>query len=178
MQKSRPETKGRREGARQEAGRLVSARRPASAQRDAAVLAWLRLMRVYQRVNAASAGGLRSFGLSVGQFDVLAHLGSRRRTVQQDLARSLLVTKGNVSQLLERMEASGWVGRCQEGRTKFLDLTPTGMRLYRRAVAWQEALVCRAFGTLSPREQETLAAMLRRVDRGMERPPPRERKGL
>ena len=137
--------------------------------RDPAVLSWLRLMRVYQRINAESARGLRSFGLSVGQFDVIAHLGSRRRTTQQDLARSLLVTKGNVSQLLERMEATGWVVRCQEGRAKYLDLTPAGRQVYRRAVPFQEALVARVFALLTASDRETLADVLRKLDREIER---------
>jgi MarR family transcriptional regulator, 2-MHQ and catechol-resistance regulon repressor len=135
--------------------------------RDAAVLSWLRLMRVYQRISAASAQGLRSFGLSVGQFDVLAHLGSRRRTTQQELARSLLVTKGNVSQVVERMEAAGWVARCQEGRTKFLDLTTAGKRLYRKAVPWQEALIGRTFDALTRGEQSALARLLKRLEKNI-----------
>lgn len=139
----------------------------ARTRRDTAVLSWLRLMRVYQRINAESARGLRAWGLSVGQFDVIAHLGSRRRTTQQDLARSLLVTKGNVSQLLERMEAAGWVARCQEGRAKFLDLTSSGRRLYGRAVPFQEALVHRMFAPLAARERETLSGLLRKLDRGL-----------
>ena len=121
-------------------------------RKSPAVLSWLRLMRVYQRINAESARGLRAFGLSVGQFDVIAHLGSRRRTTQGDLAGSLLVTKGNVSQLLERMEAAGWVARFQEGRCKYLDLTPSGRQVYRRAVPFQEALVTRMFAALNARE--------------------------
>ena len=137
----------------------------AAGHRDPAVLSWLRLMRVYQRINAESARGLRSFGLSVGQFDVIAHLGSRSRTTQRELARSLLVTKGNVSQLLERMEAAGWVARCQEGRSKYLDLTTEGHRIYRRAVPFQEALVSRMFSALTRREQQTLAGVLRKLDR-------------
>lgn len=135
--------------------------------RTPAVLSWMRLMRVYQRISAASARGLRSFGLSLGQFDVLAHLGSRRRTTQQDLARSLLVTKGNVSQVVERMEAAGWVARCQEGRTKFLDLTPAGRRLFRKAVPWQEALVGRTFAALTLGEQDALAALLKRLEKNI-----------
>ena len=156
-----------RDTARGEAPGTDGERHAGPGARTPAVLSWLRLMRVYQRINAASAQGLRSFGLSVGQFDVLAHLGSRRRTTQQDLARSLLVTKGNVSQVVERMEAAGWVARCQEGRTKFLDLTPAGKRLYRRAVPWQEAMVGRSFAALTPREQEALADMMRRLERGI-----------
>ena len=40
-----------------------------------AVLAWMRLARVYQKVDRASAAHLRRWGLSVAQFDVLARVG-------------------------------------------------------------------------------------------------------
>ena len=68
------------------------------------LLSWLRLMRVYQKVDRASAEHLRGWGLSVAQFDVLARVGSRAGIKQQEVADSLLVTKGNVCQLLDRME--------------------------------------------------------------------------
>src|SRR6185312_3683449 len=88
----------------------------ASALRTPAVLAWLRLARVYQKIDRASAEQLRRWGLSVAQFDVLAHIGAREGLSQQQLADSLLVTKGNVTQLLHRLEHDGLVRRCQEGR--------------------------------------------------------------
>jgi DNA-binding MarR family transcriptional regulator len=133
------------------------------------VLAWLRLMRIHQRVNNASARRLRPLGLSLGQFDVLAHLGNRPPTAQQSLARSLLVTKGNISQLLERLEDARWVRRCIEGRTKRLTLTRSGMRLRTRAVPVQEELVQECFACLSRQELATLTRLLGKLDRGMKR---------
>src|SRR5437764_3859966 len=84
--------------------------------REPAVMAWLRLARVFQKVDRASADHLRCWGLSVAQFDVLAHVGATEGQTQQELADSLLVTKGNVCQLVGRMEADGLIRRCQEGR--------------------------------------------------------------
>jgi len=40
------------------------------------VLGWLRLMRVYQKVDRASAEHLKKWGLSVAQFDALAQVGA------------------------------------------------------------------------------------------------------
>jgi DNA-binding MarR family transcriptional regulator len=77
------------------------------------------------------------------------------------------VTKGNISQHLERMEAAGWVARRQVGRTKYLDLTPAGRRLYRKAVPDQEARIDRLFAVLPEHDRGTLADLLRRLDRGI-----------
>ena len=140
-----------------------------AASRNTAVLSWLRLMRIHQRLNTASARLLKGLALSLGQFDVLARLGSRPATTQQGLARALLVTEGNISQLLERMENKGWVNRCVEGRTKHLTLTRSGMRLRARAVPLQERLVQERFACLSDHERATLAHLLRKLDHDMRR---------
>src|SRR3712207_979909 len=86
-------------------------------------LAWLRLARVFQKVERASGEHLRRWDLSVAQFDVLAHVGVFEGVVQHDLAESLLVTEGNVCQLLDRMEGRGLILRRKEGRANKLFLT-------------------------------------------------------
>src|SRR5436305_9480937 len=80
------------------------------------VLAWLRLTRVYHKVSRRSEEQMRCHGLSMAQFDVLAHVGAAPGITQQELANSLLVTKGNVCQLLDRMQRSDLIERRQEGR--------------------------------------------------------------
>lgn len=74
-----------------------------SGLRKPSVITWLRLARVYQRVDRASAEHLSAYGLSVGQFDVLAQVGAREGITQNELAEKLLVTKSNVCQILRRM---------------------------------------------------------------------------
>jgi len=129
------------------------------------VRAWLRLARIYQKVDRASAVHLRGWGLSVAQFDVLARVGSRPGMTQQELAESLLVTKGNVCQLLDRMEADGLIERRRQGRAKRLHLTPRGQALFAEVVPAQERMVERLFGVLDPNAQRELLALLRDLDR-------------
>ena len=128
------------------------------------LLAWLRLMRVYQKVDRASAEHLRGWGLSVAQFDVLARVGSQAGIKQQEVADSLLVTKGNVCQLLDRMEDRGLIVRRREGRANHLFLTEAGRRLYDEAVPAQEAMVSERFSALSDEEQAQLHELLRKLD--------------
>lgn len=134
---------------------------------DPAVLAWLRLARVFQKVQQASAESLRADGLSVGQFDVLAQVGASEGMSQQEVAESLLVTKSNVCQLLDRMEDAGLVERRQQGRTKRLFLTPAGRRLFARVVPAQEARIAELFSALSTEEELQLLGTLRRLDRAL-----------
>ncbi len=128
-------------------------------------LAWLRLARVFQKLERASGEHLRRWDLSVAQFDVLAHVGASEGVVQHDLAESLLVTEGNVCQLLDRMERRGLILRCREGRTNRLFLTDAGRRLFDEVVPAHEAMISERFSALSAREQEQLHELLRKLDR-------------
>jgi DNA-binding MarR family transcriptional regulator len=131
---------------------------------EPAVLTWLRLARVFQKIDRASLAHLRSWKLNVAQFDVLAQVGSTLGITQQELADRLLVTKGNISQLIDRMEQHGLLTRQQEGRTNILSLTPAGQQLYQKVVPAQEALITFLFSTLSKQELEQLRAVLRKLD--------------
>jgi DNA-binding MarR family transcriptional regulator len=117
-------------------------------------------------VDRATVELMRTWDLSVAQFDVLNKLGTHEGITQQELADRLLVTKGNISQLIVRMERRGLIRRCQEGRAMRLSLTDEGRRLREAAVPAQEALVARHFAALSPEETRALHTLLRRVDRG------------
>jgi DNA-binding MarR family transcriptional regulator len=137
--------------------------------RHPGVLAWLRLARVYQKVDGASARHFQERGgLSTAQFDVLAQIGAAEGITQQELASVLLVTKGNISQLIGRMERQGLVRRCQEGRSNTLFLTDGGRQLFDAVVPAQEALVAELFAPLSPDEQSQLLALLRKLDHALD----------
>lgn len=134
-----------------------------------AVPAWLRLARVYQQVDARSAIAFRDEGLSTAQFDVLAQIGASPGRTQQSLAEGLLVTKGNISQLLSRMESAGWIRRERVGRANGLFLTESGVALFERVVPQQEARISAWFSALSRAEQRTLVQILRTLDRSLRR---------
>jgi|SRR5579884_1560015 len=135
--------------------------------RQPCLLAWLRLARVFHHIDRASADQMRQFGLTIAQFDVLAHVGAAEGITQQELADSLLVTKGNVCQLLDRMESNDLIVRRQCGRANFLSLTQKGRDLYQKIVPAHEELVARQFDSLSLDEQRQLWQLVRRLDRNL-----------
>ena len=68
-------------------------------------------------------------GLSVPQCDVLTTLTEEEGISQQDLAKRLYVTKGNISGLLDRLVAAGLVERrsiAADKRQYAIYLTPAG----------------------------------------------------
>jgi DNA-binding MarR family transcriptional regulator len=132
-----------------------------------AVLAWLRLARVFQKVDRSSVAHLRCRGLSLAQFDVIAHVGAAEGMSQQELADALLVTKGNVCQLLDRLEDSGLILRRPDGRTNHIFLTETGRRIFDEAVPAHEELIAQLFRHLAPEEQRELLRLLRKLERSL-----------
>lgn len=132
------------------------------------VLAWLRLARVFEKTERAGQAQLGGWGLNMGQFDVLAHVGASEGISQGELARSLLVTKGNVTQLISKLEGRGLVLRRSEGRAKRLYLTDSGRELYEKVVPAHEDFIDARFGVLSEEERATLHELLRKLDRGLD----------
>src|SRR5215813_6806101 len=108
-----------------------------------AVVSWLRLARVFHKGERTLLGQLRCYGLSLAQFDVLAHLGAAEGLTQQELANKLLVTKGNVTQLLDRLCASGLLVRRQDGRANRLYLTLKGRQLFTEVIPAHEQEITR-----------------------------------
>lgn len=149
-------------------GGTVFMMRGARGLRGSGVLSWLRLARVFGKTEREGEAQLRRWGLNMGQFDVLAHIGAAEGMSQGDLARSLLVTKGNVTQLLAKMEMRGLIERRPEGRTKRLFLTGEGRELYDKAVPAHEEFIAGRFAALSEEERVALHELLRKLDRGMD----------
>jgi DNA-binding MarR family transcriptional regulator len=137
--------------------------------RTPGLLAWMRLARVFQKVDRAASESLRCRQLSPAQVDVLAKVGSSEGISQQELANALLVTKGNVCQLLDKMEASGLLERRPDGRVNRLFLTEQGRRVHDEIVPRHDAMLAGYFNTLSADDQHQLLRLLRHIDRAMER---------
>jgi len=143
---------------------------PAGSRPDrGAVSAWMRLARVFQKIDRRSAEAFRAGGLTTAQFDVLAQVGAREGCTQQELATLLLVTKGNVVQVLDKMEERGLIVRqpVQHGRGNQLYLTEEGKRIRADVVPAQEQRITSLFDVLSSDEQAELSRLLRKLDRSL-----------
>ena len=130
-------------------------------------MAWMRLLRVEQRVARVLTEDLKRWDLNLAQFDTLTHVGAAEGIMQQELAESLLVTKGNVCQMLDRMERRGLISRRPDGRANRLFLTEEGRRLYEEIVPAHEDLVSAQLSKLTPEEQRDLMRLLSKLDRSL-----------
>jgi DNA-binding MarR family transcriptional regulator len=138
---------------------------------DISLQAWLTLMRVYEKMQRHAGDHLECYDLSPAQYDVLAHLHDAAGISQQELADRLMVTKGNVCTLLNRMEEKGFVVRendPDDKRIHLLQLTDLGTQIARRAVPAYGQFVREHLAALSSEEQTTLRMLLGRIERLIE----------
>src|SRR4051812_26540385 len=89
---------------------------------DARLRSWVELLRLSQQMTQRITAVIEQRGgPTLPQFDILATLRHGDGITQQELAERLLVTKGNVCQVLDRLEKLKWVqrrGDAKDGRVK------------------------------------------------------------
>lgn len=129
------------------------------------MLIWFRLSRVYNQSIRQSNQHLKTWNLSAAQFDVLVQVGSHERLTQQELADKLLVTKGNITQLLSKMEELGWIRREQKWKTKYISLTAEGQAMFDEVVPKQEQFQASQFGALDREEKKQLLELLKKIQK-------------
>jgi DNA-binding MarR family transcriptional regulator len=132
--------------------------------------AWLRLTRIYHRSVRRLGQVLERHGLSLPQFEILAVLQLGEGMTQQELAFRLLVTKGNICGMIDRMAASGWVERRpdpEDRRANRLYLTEPGKRLLAEATPPHHALIRTLMGGLTGAELRSLSRLLDRLEDGL-----------
>lgn len=128
--------------------------------------AWLQLVRAYNYMEARISADLRRTGLTLARFDVLVVLAKLGPMSQQTLAGHLVVTKGNVVGLIDKLSARGFVERqasATDRRVNLLRVTPAGKRMVERVLPRQMQLIAGLMQPLSQREAASLEALLTRL---------------
>lgn len=128
--------------------------------------AWLQLVRAYNYMEARISADLRSADLTLARFHVLVALAKEGPMSQQKLADHLLVTKGNVVGLIDKLSARGLVERqpsVTDRRVNVLRVTPPGRRMVERILPRQMQLIASLMQPLNPREATALDALLKRL---------------
>jgi DNA-binding MarR family transcriptional regulator len=133
--------------------------------KNLAVLLWFRLARFYLKNVRESNNQLKKWGLTTAQFDVIVHVGRNKRLTQQELADKLVVTKGNVTHLLKKMEELQWIKREVEWKNKYLSLTEIGQKMYEEIVPTQDEFQQAQFSKLTEEEQIQLLTLLRKLNK-------------
>lgn len=129
------------------------------------LLIWLRLVRVYENSNDLSNEFLKTFGLTVNQFDMLVQIYIHQPVTQMELAEHLTITKGGASHMLGRLEKEGLIERKQDWKVKYITLTEKGQALTEKVLPLQSDFQASLFDPLSEEEKKIFYSMLKKIHR-------------
>jgi len=133
---------------------------------DTDVEAWVQMARAYHRIVRRLEQALDEFQITLAQFEVLCRLHHEGEMTQTELAQCLLVTKGNVCGLVDRMADAGLVQRKSDPadrRANKLTATAKGRSLYAELLPQHIDLIKELMGDLSEREQHSLCQALTKL---------------
>lgn len=128
---------------------------------------WLQMVRVFSVVGRLVSNTLGELGMTLPQFELLATLRFGEGVTQKELAERLLVTKGNVCGLLDRLENLGWVERRtdeKDNRINRLFLTPAGRRKFDNALPKHDQTVLATMNDLSDSDVKSLRFSLEKLE--------------
>ncbi len=137
---------------------------------ETALRLWIALARCYSTYSRAVALKIQEYGLTTPQFGILEALHHLGPLSLGDLADKLLVTGGNVTYVMDRLEDLGLVYRDRskdDRRVIQAKLTPEGHRLIAEVFPGHVEYVERLSGELDPDEQEMLRSLLKKLGLGL-----------
>lgn len=130
-----------------------------------AVRTWLRILSCEIVVEQHLRSRFRSyFSTTLPQFDVLSELERADRPLaMSELSRELMVSNGNVTGVIDRLEKSGLVERNRakhDRRVLYIQLTKEGRKQFNKMAKHHERWVGELFGGLNEKEMSRLQALL------------------
>ena len=136
---------------------------------------WLRMLTLTQLVEKQVRTQLREqFETTLPRFDLMAQLERNPDGLKMnELSRRMMVTGGNVTGITDQLVAEGLVERIGvEGdrRACRIRLTPQGRTQFAGMARQHEGWIVAAFESLSPRELESLHALLGKVKQHFNHP--------
>ncbi len=129
---------------------------------------WLRMFTCTTMVERSVDQMLkREFGSSLARFDVLAQLERASDGLRMgELSAATLTSNGNVTWLVDALEAEGHVRRrtaADDRRATVVRLSAAGRRHFAAMARRHEALIARLFASLGGTERRTMTGLLATV---------------
>jgi MarR family 2-MHQ and catechol resistance regulon transcriptional repressor len=137
-----------------------------SAERERALRLWITLARCYATYARAVASKVQEYGLTTPQFGILEALYHLGPLSLGELADKLLVTGGNVTYVMDRLEAQDLVYRDRSPADRRIiqaKLTDKGRALIAEVFPGHGEFIESLAGYLTPEEQDTLRVLLKKL---------------
>jgi MarR family 2-MHQ and catechol resistance regulon transcriptional repressor len=142
-----------------------------SDEQDVSLRLWVTLARCYSTYAKAIAAKVQDYGLTTPQFGTLEALYHLGPLSLGELADKLLVTGGNVTYVMDRLEDQGLVYRYRrpdDRRVILARLTPEGRQLVAEVFPGHASYIQHLSRHLSPDEQNQLSGMLKALGKGIQ----------
>jgi DNA-binding MarR family transcriptional regulator len=134
---------------------------------DDALSTWRQMVHTYLKLQRKIEEMLVPYDLVLSQFEALAKVAMNPGVIQQDLVKHLVVTKGNVGALVDRLEENGLIERRpdpQDRRANRLFVTEAGAVMVTEIFEKHQTLVRDMFRPLNSQERKTLGALLKKLE--------------
>ncbi len=141
-----------------------------SEDEERALRLWISLARCYATFSRAVACKVAEYDLTAPQFGVLEALYHKGPLSLGELAEKLLVTGGNVTYVMDRLESQGLVARERSGddrRVVRAHLTSKGRATIEAVFPGHVTFVRELVKGLENREQESLRHLLKKLGKGI-----------
>lgn len=147
-----------------------TAAREWSASQETALRLWIALARCYATYSKAVSCKIQEYGLTPPQFGIIEALHHLGPLSLGELADKLLVTGGNVTYVMDRLEEQGLVVRERspaDRRIVQAKLTPRGKELIGRVFPEHAIYIEELASHLDPAEREELRRLLKKLGRAV-----------
>jgi MarR family transcriptional regulator, 2-MHQ and catechol-resistance regulon repressor len=137
---------------------------------ERALRLWIALARCYATFARAVSTRVAEYGLTTPQFGVLEALYHLGPLPLGELAEKLLVTGGNITYVMDRLEEQGLVARersIRDRRVVRAQLTEAGERLVAEVFPRHALAIADLAAELDAGEQEALRDLLKRLGKGI-----------
>ena len=129
-------------------------------------LIFMRVSQLQRQLLANSATVLQQVGITNAQYDILNYVYNHTGRTQKELATTLVVTKGNITQIITNMERLDLIKRKQVGKAKQLFVTENGRQIYEQITPKLEKAHADALAELDLAEQKQLLRLLKLALKG------------
>ena len=157
-----------------ESGAVADTEAPAvrswSDEEEVSLRLWIALARCYLTFSRELSARVGEYGLTLPQFGVLEALHHLGPLALGELAEKLLVTGGNVTFVMDRLEAQGLAFRDrsrEDRRVVRARLTPEGRRLIEASFPQHAVFIGGLMDELTPSEQDDLRRLLKKLGKSV-----------
>lgn len=133
---------------------------------EPSVQAYVRLVRSSEALHAEVSRGLAVDGLSASQFSAMKCLRIHGKLAQRDIAKYILKSGGNITALVDNLEAEGYVQRDRDTtdrRIVYVSLTEKGEALFDSLYPGHLDRIREAMSGLTDDECQQLVTLLQKV---------------